>query len=376
MLLLVFRQLQLEPPRTFLTAFALASVVAVILIFEGFLEGIVAQSENAVMSRGADLIVSQAGVKNMTLARSVLPQLARGEVEAVDGVAAAHPLTGIAIIYEQDGRRAPLLLIVFDTRGGPARLDSGAPPNAPREIVVDESFAERFEVGIGDAVSVSDFDFRISGIAEGAAAFFSAFGFVRFDDLIDFYFESDLASDIGTFPLLSFLLVELTPAADRDVVSADIERTVPSVDVFTPAELASRDAALGRALIGPIIGLLVAAGYVSGALVSGIIVFAAVNARRRDFGVLKALGFTPRFLAASVVVEALVLALIALPVGLVLARVTAWGIETAMPLYLVPVAEPEPLLRTAVACVAFAVLGALTPVGRIRRLDPSLVFRS
>lgn len=59
----------------------------------------------------------------------------------------------------------------------------------------------------------SVFEFTITGITRGASAYFSAFGFVRFDDLIDFYFESDLAADVSTFPLLSFLLVELEDGA-------------------------------------------------------------------------------------------------------------------------------------------------------------------
>jgi ABC-type antimicrobial peptide transport system permease subunit len=376
MFLLTFRQLQLDPLRTVLTGLALAAVVAVILIFEGFLEGIVAQSRNAVLERGGNLIVTQAGVKNMTLARSILPQFTRGDVEAVEGVAEAHPLTGIPVIYEQGDQLAPLLLIVYDSNGGPTRIVAGEDIDGPREIVIDLSFAEMFGLAPGDSLIVSEFEFTISGVTQGAAAFFSAFGFARYDDLIDFYFESDLAADISTFPLLSFLLVELAEGADAELVAAQIEETVPDADVFTPEQLAAEDAALGRALLGPIIGFLVVAGYISGALVTAIIMFAAVNARRRDFGVLKALGFSHRFLTAAVVLEALALVVLALPLGLFAAQGIAFGIEMAMPLYLIPVTEPLPLIRTATACVVFAFLGALTPVRLIRRLDPSSVFRS
>ena len=86
MLRFVLRQLQLDPVRTTLTSLALAAVVAVILVFEGFMEGIVAQSRNAVLERGADLIVTQAGIKNMMAARSILPQFTRSEVEAVSSM--------------------------------------------------------------------------------------------------------------------------------------------------------------------------------------------------------------------------------------------------------------------------------------------------
>jgi len=376
MLRLVTRQFQHDPLRTLLTGLALASVVGVILILEGFLEGVVAQSRNAVMNRGADLIVMQAGVKNLTLARSILPQSTRSEVEAVDGVIGAYPLTGIPVIYERHGVRAPLLLLVYDSGGGPRNIVAGHSITGPREIVVDRSFAVKFDVAPGDKILVSDFEFTVAGITAGSAAFFSAFGFARYDDLIDFYFESDLAADIATLPLLSFLLVDVTESSDPAAVAADIERAVPGVNVYPPVTIAAEDEALSRTLLGPIIEVLVAAGYVSGALVMAIIMFAAVNSRRRDFGVLKALGFSDRFLAGTVLTEALVLIGVALPAGLLLAALIAAAIERLMPLYLLPVAGPAPLARTAVAAVAFAVLGALAPVRLLRRLDPSAVFRS
>ena len=101
-----------------------------------------------------------------------------------------------------------------------------------------------------------------------------------------------------------------------------------------------------------------------------------MNARQRDIGVLKALGFSHGFLSLSVVIEALVLIAVAIPAGLAMALIVASAIETLMPLYLLPVTETTPVLRTMGASFLFAVLGALTPVRLIRRMDPSIAFRS
>lgn len=97
---LIYRQLIHEPWRTALTVMAIA---AVILVLEGFMQGLMAQMHSTVIERNADLIVSQEGISNLTGARSILPQFARRDVEAVEGVAAAQPLTGMLAIYEQDG---------------------------------------------------------------------------------------------------------------------------------------------------------------------------------------------------------------------------------------------------------------------------------
>tara|TARA_Y100001933_G_scaffold189137_1_gene188200 strand:- start:3692 stop:4825 length:1134 start_codon:yes stop_codon:yes gene_type:complete len=371
---LVWLQFRLDPARTLFTATAVAAVVAVILVLEGFDQGLLRQLRDAVLQRRADLIVTQAGVSNMIAARSILPQFARAEVEAVPGVAGAHPLTGIPLIYGSHDRRTPIFLWVYQTAGGPQRLHAGHPPTAPREIVVDRSLAVKHTLGVGDPLVISDFEFRISGIADDAAAFFTPFAFARYDDLIDFYFESDVAADLSSFPLLSFLLVELNDGVAADAVAGRIEAAVPAGDVHLPADLAALDVALGRTLFGPILRLLVAVAYVIGALVLAIILFAAVSARQREHGVLKALGFSTRFLGGAVVVEALLLTALALPVGIVLALGLSRAIEVLAPLYVILPLEPVPLLRTVVACLAFSVLGAVLPVRLIAHVDPSRVF--
>lgn len=374
MLRFVSRQLMHDPGRTVLIIFAMAAVVTVILVLEGFNEGLIAQLRNAVTDRKADLIVTQAGVSNMTATRSILPQFARRDVEAVEGVASANPLTGIPMIYQHGAHRTPVSIVVYDSTGGPNRLLDGSVPSEPRDIVIDRSLASKYGLSTGQLFIVSDFEFRISGISEGSAAFFTPFGFIRYDDLIDFYFESDIAADITTFPILSFLLLDLDGNADPGVVARRIERAVPEVDVFTPKALADQDEALGRALLGPIFRFMIDVGYIIGVLVTGIITFSAVNARRHDFGILKALGFSHGFLSLSVVAETLAMTLVAIPLGIILASFIGAVFEQVMPLYLILATEPGPIIRTGVASLVFALLGALSPLRAIRRLDPAMVF--
>lgn len=376
MLRLVVRQLQLDLSRTLMRGGAIAAVIAVILVLEGFYAGQLVQLRNTVLNRGGDLIVVQAGVSNMIAVRSVLPQFARQDVEAIDGIAAAHPLATIALIYEQEGMRSPISLFVYDTGGGPGKLYSGRPIEKDREIIIDRSLAEKYELIPGDSFILSDFEFLIAGISEGDAAYFTSFGFVEFDDLLDFYFESDLADDISTFPLLSFLLVNLDKGEDHTAVAQRIEDSVVSADVYLPKALADRDEALGRITLGPIFETMIGVAYIVGILVTGIIMFAAINGRRQNLGVLKALGFSNGYLLRVVVMEALLLASLAIPVGIVLAKLLGIFIESMAPLYLVLPTETTPLIRTALACWGFAIAGSLLPVHMIYRLDPGMVFRN
>ncbi|MDH3667110.1 MAG: ABC transporter permease [Paracoccaceae bacterium] len=376
MLSLIYKQCYREIGRVALTVLVIAAIIAEMLILEGFLAGMYVQLRNAVLNRSGDVVVTQAGISNFIAARSILPQLTRLAVEELEGVREAHPLTALSVIYDRDGRKTPIIILVYDTAGGPLEIVTGSPIGGEREIVIDRSLAKRYGFTPGDTITISDFDFRIAGISEKSAAFFTPFAFVTYDDLIDFYLESDIADDIATFPLLSFLLVETEPGADPAVIADRIRQEVPAANAFLPGELAQRDEDLGRELMGPILGLLLVVSYAIGALVIGMFMFAAVRGRQRSLGVMRALGFTPRMLGMAVVIEAGVLTLLALPLGIALSQILATIIHALAPVYLILPTEPAGLVRTAVICLALAGLGALAPVRLIAGMDPAMVFRS
>jgi ABC-type antimicrobial peptide transport system permease subunit len=341
---------------------AIASALALILLLEGFQTGLLVQLKNVALNQGADLIVAQTGVTNFVASRSFLPQLSRQRIEDIEGVIEAHPITMVPVIYGQAGyRKSPIFFVVYDTSGGPAMIKTGRAAEKPREIVIDEALAVLYDLKVGDPFIVADFEFRISGIAEKASALFTAFSFINYDDMIDFFFDSDLVGDISNLPLLSYLLVELRPGADKNTIAAAIEAVESDGDVFTPEQIAQNDVSLGRTLFGPVMGVLIGAGYVIALLVVGMIMFAAVHARLRNFGVMKALGFPNHSLVKEMVLESLIMILLAFPLALLLAQLGAWFIEIRAPLYLVPVMETVPLFRTFFAAIILGVIGAYLP---------------
>ncbi|MFV2060076.1 MAG: ABC transporter permease [Gammaproteobacteria bacterium] len=376
MLKLIFRQLTYEPFRTLLTNVAIGSALAVILLLEGFQSGLLIQLKNVSLNRGADLIVTQKGVSNFIASRSLLPQMSREVIESVNGVKLAHPFTTVPIIYEKKGyRKSPIFFAVYDTAGGPSKLKSGSVASKPRDIVIDESLAVLYDLKTGDDFIVSDFKFKISGIAKQASALFTAYAFISYDDMIDFFFDSDLVGDISNLPLLSYLLVELLPGADRNNVAAAIELAESDADVFLPEDIAENDVAMGRTLFGPVMGVLIGAGYIITLLVVGMIMFTTVHARLPDYGVMKALGFPNLSLIKQISLESIFMILLSIPVALVVAQFGSWFIETQAPLYLVPVFEPIPLMRTFIAALVLGIIGAYLPYRQIAKLDPSIVFR-
>lgn len=372
----VFRQLIFEPFRTSLTMLAIASALALIMLLEGFQTGLLQQLKNVALNRGADLIVAQSGVSNFVATRSLLPQLSRERIESIPGVKAAHPITMFPVIYSQQNyRRSPIFFVVYDTAGGPATLLLGEEVSKPRDVVIDNSLATLYELKVGDPFEVAEFQFMVAGISEHDSALFTAFVFINYDDMIDFFFDSDLVGDISNLPLLSYLLVELYEDVNQHSVLASIEKTEPDGDVFFPEDLAENDLEMGRTLFGPVMGVLIGAGYIIALLVVGMIVFSTVHSRLQNIGVLKALGFTQYRLIWGVLLESLLLVLMSFPVALFLAVFAARIIETNVPLYLVSVVDTYALLRTFIAAIVLSAISAYLPFKFISKLDPAIVFK-
>ncbi len=369
MLKLVIKQLLHDKANTFITVLALSASIAVIVVLQGFEQGQYEQLKLASINRGSDLIAVQAKVNNFMATRSVIPQLAREQIEAVPGVKAAHPLTTLPVIYQYKGMQTPIYLIVFDTAGGPSNFLEGEVHNRGRGIVIDQSLAKKYDLKIGDEFIIANFAFSISGITS-EAAFMTPFAFINYDGLIDFFLDSDIASDLSTFPLVSFLLIEADPKASLEKIQRTIEAKVPSIDLFTLTELAKNDVKLGQGFYKPILGLLVSVGFLLGSLLISLLMFSAAHRQQRDFAVMLALGFKPRHLFIFTLFLSSLLLLSSFVIGLFLAGFIGSLIESARPVYYFAVFHPQVLIKAGAIAGLFALLGAAAPYGLIRNSDP------
>ncbi len=376
MWILALKQLKHDKGRSSLTVLAISAAIAMILVLRGFEQGLYKQSESVVLDRGGQLILTQSGVSNFLAVRSSLPQLTRSEVEAIDGVVTAHPITGFWVIYGPEGNKSPLLLMVYDTLGGPTHLIEGKPIKDGRDVIIDAGLSKRFNLRPGDPLIISDFEFTVAGITSGSSALFSAFAFVSYDGMIDLFLESEIAPDISTFPLLSFLLVETEEGISLDEVAERIEQQVLTVDVHKPQVLADNDVALGKELFGPIMNVLIILAYIIGMLVIGLIIYSDVGLRRRNFAVMKALGFNILSIAKGIITQTSILVLFAFPLGVLLAYLTGKGIELNMPVYLIDTLNFNGLGKVLFGVVLMMLIGSLLPLRMIARTDPVIAFQA
>jgi putative ABC transport system permease protein len=150
--------------------------------------------------------------------------------------------------------------------------------------------------------------------------------------------------------------------------------SVPDVTVQTRGQFVSQESALIRDMSADLMKIMTIVALVIALAVIALLLFTTTLAHLRDYGIVKALGGRPKRLIVTVLAQALwavalavaVAVLLALLLGAVVGRISD-NVQVII--------EAATVARVAVQAAVVAAIGALVPLGRVLRLDPSAVFR-
>ena len=180
---------------------------------------------------------------------------------------------------------------------------------------------------------------------------------------------------------ISTVMVRLDPGADAEQVAIEIMRRVPGVTPITSPDLFLAYRKQLGTLRG---GIMATLGITLGlsVILIALVFSMAANERRRELGVLRAMGATRGFVFGTLLAEAGLLALAGALSGIALTVLAIYLFRTLIMVslglpFLLP-SIPSLLLQVSVGlCVTLAVitLAALLPALRISRLDPAIAMR-
>ncbi len=345
-------------------ALALSLTLALDAIYAGVANQLTAYIDRA----GADVWVGQAGVRNLHMVASWLPDSVSGRVREVNGVAEITPiLYSTDTIVARDERAVAYVIgLPADAKaGGPWNVSSGSDRPGSGEVVVDRGFAARAGVGLGDPVTILGRDARIVGLSEGTASLVNSVAFVSFDDF---------RAVRGGSPVVSFVLVDVIPGASPDGVAAEIERVVPGVTAQSAAAFAAEERRLVTDMSADVISIMNVVGFVVGLAVVALTVYVATLARRREYGILKAFGAGNRFLYGVVAAQAFLSVALGLGAGLAFTGLLTVLVPRAGLNLELAIGAPS-LAKVGLFAAVIAGLAAILPIRQVATVDPAVVFR-
>jgi putative ABC transport system permease protein len=180
---------------------------------------------------------------------------------------------------------------------------------------------------------------------------------------------------------VSDILIKVQPGVDTRALAQEIARTVPGVEAIESPNL-FRSFRRQLATLTRGMATTLALSWLVSLVLVALLFSMAADGRRREAGILRALGSTRDFVFQSLLAEALLLALAGGLTGAVLATigtalfrsliVTSMGIPFLLPS---PGAIAVPLIGGLVLSLVSVSLAALIPALRVSRQDPAFAMR-
>ncbi|SDF76251.1 putative ABC transport system permease protein [Lentzea fradiae] len=251
------------------------------------------------------------------------------------------------------------------------RVLTGHRPGRPGQVAVPSRFLNQRGLSVGDTVTVS---------ARGGRTQLEIVGVVLTNNADEVFADWSALAALAPGARADSYQVRMAPGTDRDAVVAAVREADPGLRALPP-----RDSSSSTAVI--IISSAVVLSLVLGAVAAlGVFNTVVLNARerRRDLGLLKSIGMTPRQVTLLLVTSmgglGVLGGLIGVPLGLAVHRVvvpamTAAGQADVLDI-LLDVYQAPALALLALSGLVIAVLGAVVPARGAARLSIATVLHN
>ena len=335
--------------------------VMLILLLEGMWAGIRQQATVYTDHAGAAVYVLPPGVRDLTAGVGTIPLAELARVRADPAVAWAAPVRTAYVILQLGDRKVAVYVVgsVPGERGGVWSIAHGRAPAADDEITVGATLARRYGIAVGDRLDLMGNHLRVVGLSHST-------GF-----MVDYVFLTHAALDrlTGTRGRTSLILIG---TADPTGVAARLRGD--GVNAMSREQVATANLRQATDIFGSPVRLMVGIGLAAGTLIIALTAYTAVIERRREYGIVKALGATRARLARLALAHTLTLAGSGLVAGWLLFLAGRAVIETVRPQFSVLI-TPGTAVLAGIAAIAMALVAAALPAHRLASVEPAAAFR-
>lgn len=368
MIRLAYRNLFQNKIRLVISTGGVALALMLILTLDAVMTGVERKITAYIDHSGADIFVSQEGVRNMHMASSFLSADLIADVKTVKGVRDAIPILYITnmVVMAEERNLAYVIGIQEDADYGSAwAVSDGKSIPLEGEAVIDRSLAETAGLGIGDNVVILGRPFNIAGLSNGTTSLVNSVAFISL---------SDFQALRGATDTVSFLLVKIQPGQHPGEVARQVEAEIEGVTAQTRQMFAAEERRVVQDMSTDIVTIMNLVGFLIGLAVMALTVYTATLSRQKEYGVLKALGAKNVFLYQAVLVQTGLSVVFGFSLGFAFTLLLAIIVPEFSSAMVLEVSLGS-LLKVGAISLVIASVSSLLPVRQIAAIDPALVFR-
>jgi len=367
MITVALRNLLSEKIRFGVTVLGVAFSVFLISLFLALFRGFTGTVDDYIESVPADVWVVQRGTRDL-MGVSMLPdglvQEIRDRGSSVIKNASGLLMRPTDIVI--DGEPLRIHGVGYDIEtglGGPANVSGKSPPG-PGEVVIDKVLSDVSGLGIGDSVGISEKTFRVVGISHGGNFVFTQLLFMRMEDAREV---------LGVEGVTNFVVIDLKNPSRADSVKKTIEENAPFAEVISRDQFIDNTREQLTSTLVPLLVVIVIVGLIVGTAVVGLTIYTLTVERMREYGIMKAVGFTNWDLFRVVIQQALIAGALGYGVGILFVLGASRLLGVVLPQFATTLTVTD-LVGVAAATLAMSVTASYIPVRRLARLDPVIVF--
>lgn len=340
--------------------------MTLILILFGVYDGFSFAVGEYILNSGADIWVMQEGSSEMVFAHSEIPLSFQEKLEDIGGVKRVSPLISEAVKARMGDSNETVYLVGYDTKtglGGPVRVVEGVAKPRENEIVVDKVLASNRGLVLGDILVIKGKNFKIKGVSEGSNFMILQYCFV---DIGEFY-------GLLERPFARYFLVEV---GDKVLVPKVVKKIEGELGLaaFSSEEFSVLNKKQIIEGFLPIIAALVVVGFVIGVAIIGITVYTTTMEKKREYGVLKALGATNTHLYRIAFEQSIIISVMGYFFGLSFSFFSSRLIIYFFPEVVILIRRSSYMAFFFVAVVMSAI-SSYIPIRAISGIDPMEVFK-
>lgn len=320
---IVVSNIRQRPIRTIVSVAGVALGVCLVMLFTGLARGMSNDLQRRASNVRAEIIFTRPGAIQIIGSSANLSTKYVERLKQIDGVAEALPV----IRYVSQGAKGfgfeQIEGVEWDVfaRVNEIHLDSGQPPRAADEIVIDEVKARNNKLGIGQTMKLfGGKSFRVVGISSPESG-------ARVKMTL-----AAMQAALESPDKCTYIMIKVRNPDQQVEVAKRIDAALPgnkiqlTRDVFTSLEKSIP-------YLGVFLRILVVLAAVVSALVVMLAMYTTITERTREIGILKALGASRRYIVFIIESEALLISLVGLVTGFVLSFVIGYAIHQVYGLF-------------------------------------------
>ena len=341
----------------------------------------------ATATAGADLTVRMATAfdsgMGVEVERDPLPASTLDQVTALSDVDAAVPVAKGSARIERDGTDLGAVQVStwVERPIGAYPIRIGHAPEAADEVVIDQAAAKRFDLEIGDMLTLVG-DTRVDARIVGFVGFGDADGPPVGSVALTTLAGAQTVLGLGN-GLAEILVTSDLPAGELRPVLADaLGETVQVASAYDLAAAGAEQAAANLEMLQIVLVAMSVAALLIGAFLIANTFSIVITQRTRELAVVRAAGATGRQVLTSVLVEALLVGVLASAAGVALGIVSTYGLRVLARTFGVSipdgqlVVEPRTVLLALSAGVIVTVMSVVGPARRAAAVTPLAALRA